>query len=726
MSKKINIKKTLAMLLGFSFIASSFAGCGFLTTDDEADMKQSVASVNITKYLESEERFEDTVVTDFKSIIDAKGASTTIYKSELISYFLNVGYTYVQSYGYSYEDTVNMLMDSLVSRKLMMQYAMAYYLDGGLSMSGFDAFKAASLEGKSEKEVELLNANPEVLTLKYFLCEGDAKNTKIYDEAVYTLKKSVNDALDSAEAKYITAEDEAHNHDTQRTLPTNVNTEKEDFIPASYEIYTGRNVPAECGAYETVEGSTSTTRKKAYNAFLSNLQVNNLIGKDEDTSDFTLINYYYVELANQLSQALITKLGEDLVEEAHNDLLEETSNGKTVVENKYAEILASQQEEYTNPNGGISAFETAIGGVSDTSFVLYGLKNYGYVYNILLPFSATQNQEYTAAKNRGLGTAAQYAVREDLLEEIEGKDQRGSWFVEHEDETHAYLDGTSWKFFENNIKNADGKYEKLMHYAGNYAYNGVVTTPDQTEDGKYKTKANGVKITEFMTIMADYVEEVSGLTTTIYDNTKADDSAVTGNTYVTDGSYTIKDKKIADWSQFIRYEGKFDVQNTDPSYFFVEEFADGSVNDSYKVLSAFNELMFAYSTDTGCLNTYMGYTVSAAKTSYVSEFEYAAQHAITEYGVGGYVVCPSDYGWHIIYVSAVYNNNAEVYGGFKKSDIELEGSFSYKFFESLKSSTATQHTSAVQNKVLNDSNNDSCVELFTAAYQDIIDLDKQQ
>jgi hypothetical protein len=120
----------------------------------------------------------------------------------------------------------------------------------------------------------------------------------------------------------------------------------------------------------------------------------------------------------------------------------------------------------------------------------------------------------------------------------------------------------------------------------------------------------------------------------------------------------------------------------------------------------------------------MGYTVSANKTSYVSEFEYAAQYAINEYGVGGYVVCPSDYGWHIIYVAAVYEGG-EVYGGFNKDDVELEGSFSYKFFEALKSSTATGHTSAVQNQVINDFNNGTCVERYQKAYQDIIDLDKQ-
>ena len=598
MNKKNNIKKTLAMLLGFSFIAGSFAGCGFLTNDNEADMAQEVAKVDITEYLGKEGSDYADIVDDFKAIVNADGVATKIYKNELISYFLNVGLTYVQSYGYTYEATVNLLMDTLVSRKIMTQYAMAYYLDNGLTANGLEAFRTSELAAakeRSDKEEELLKAHPEVLTIKYFLCEGDAKNTELYNEAVYALKKGVNDALDSAEAKYITAEDETHDHGTQRTLPTNANKEKEDYIPASYEIYTGRNVAAECGEYETVEGSIPTTRKKAYNAFLSNLQVNSLIGAKEDTSDFTQVNYYYEELSNQLAQALINKLGEDLVEEAHDKLSE---NDYAAVTAKYDELLAYQTEEYTKANGGASAFETAIGAVSDTSFVLYGLEDYGFVYNILLPFSAAQNQAYTAAKNRNLGVAKQYEARAQLLEEIEGKDQRASWFVEHEDENLAYNAGNDgWKFFKNNIENADGKYETLTHYAGGYAYNGTVKTPDQTEDGKYEAKPNGVTISQFMDVMTSYVNTVSGKTTTVIDNT----SASAKNTYVTDDSFTLKDEKISDWSQFIRYEGEFDVTNTDPNYFFVED-VNGTVNDSYKVLSAINELMFAYSTDTGCLN----------------------------------------------------------------------------------------------------------------------------
>jgi hypothetical protein len=90
-------------------------------------------------------------------------------------------------------------------------------------------------------------------------------------------------------------------------------------------------------------------------------------------------------------------------------------------------------------------------------------------------------------------------------------------------------------------------------------------------------------------------------------------------------------------------------------------------------------------------------------------------------GVGTYVVCASDYGWHIIYVSFVYEGG-DVYGGFNWAEREVEGTFSNLFYESLKATTATSYSSNVQNKVLNACNNDDSVTLYTARYQDLLDM----
>ena len=714
MNKKNTIKKAAAIFLSLG-LALGGTGCAFVTTDTEADMQQTVAKVNIVKYLEDDADY-GTYASELSEIITKGNLETEIVKSDLISMFLSVGYNYVQSYGYSYKDTFNLLMDSLVSRKIMAQYAMAYYLkEKGLSATDCLAFVAAEktqAAGAGDAvTVDLLEAHPEVSTLKYFLTEN-GKDFEKYNETVYNLKKSVNSSLDSMEQEIIEAQDDNHTHDETRTTPTNVNVEKtEDYIPENYGIYTGRNTPDSCGEYERVDGSTTVTRGKAYSRFLANLQSNNLIKKDEDTSDFTKLDYYYVELAAQLEQALITKYTEDLDKKFTDSLSE------TYVKGKYEELLKWQQSSYDKDH---SAFETALGSVSDTSFVTYSPKaNYGFVYNILLPFSASQTQSLNAEKNRNLGNRELYEYRAQLLTQIKGKDLRGAWFcADNEDEHYAYSVGEGnsqeWYFFENQTgANRDlDKYEKLVQYAGNYAYNGTVTVDEKT--GEYTCKPNPVTIDQFIPMMQSYLAAQTGV-------------SVTGEyyaDYVTDGAdYKMNAKdEFTDYLQFMYYTGKVNFTEEQKAG---EYFLDGT--QSYNAVAAFNELMFAYSTDTGCLNTYMGYVVSPYKTSFVGEFEAAAQYAIRELGQGGYVVCPSEYGWHIIYVSYAFGLG-EVYGdgttapAYNHQERESEGTFSYLFYESLKSKVSSD-TSIVQDNILTEYNNDTCVKLYESRYQDLLDIE---
>ena len=65
------------------------------------------------------------------------------------------------------------------------------------------------------------------------------------------------------------------------------------------------------------------------------------------------------------------------------------------VTSKYEETLASQQQMFS---ADTTSLETALDSVSDSSFVLYSPdENYGFVLNILLPFSATQTAALNAA-----------------------------------------------------------------------------------------------------------------------------------------------------------------------------------------------------------------------------------------------------------------------------------------------------------------------------------------
>ena len=703
MIKKNKIKNAAALILGLTFAVAG-AGCEFLTTNNDKDMAQTIGEVNIASYLAGTKDFAD-YSDDMVNVINNGGMTTKILKRDLVSAFMNVGSTYVQQYGYSYRQTFELLMDSLVNRKIMAQYAMAYYLkkDETKTAAGCIEFVETKTNSATGKIKENFENHPEVLAMQYFLDEED------YNTAVYSLKKAINNSLDSTEQSFIAADEEEHNHGEARTLPSKVDTEKTDYYPKDdngnidYEIFTGREpVGTLFGEYEKVEGSTQTTRLKAYNSFLANLSANNLILKGENTAKFVELDYYYVELGSQLEQALINKLGEDLTTAAENELTID------FVKEQYELDVEAQKTAY---NKDFSSFGTALDSVSDTSFVLNApVEDYGFVYNILIPFDAWQTESYSAEKAKGYTNSELYKKRADILQGVQAKDLRDSWFSEHDHANYAYEVDGKYYFFENQTEKSESKnldrYESLGQYAGNYAYNGTVTL--NADDKFEKATPNKMGIDAFIAEFEGYIASQTGLT-------------VTGSKYAnykTDGNYSLNEKnEFSDYSEFMYYTGKVEGLNFNPVEFFVEG------TNAYKALSAVNELMFAYSTDTGCLNTYMGYVVSPFTTNFVKEFEYAAQYAIRELGVGGYTVCPSDYGWHIIYVSNKLDTN--VYGlkeAITQELLDAEGSFFNLYYESLKSASAQSYQTMIENNVLVEYNNGNCVTLFTDRYEDLLSI----
>ena len=147
-----------------------------------------------------------------------------------------------------------------------------------------------------------------------------------------------------------------------------------------------------------------------------------------------------------------------------------------------------------------------------------------------------------------------------------------------------------------------------------------------------------------------------------------------------------------------------------------------------------NELVFAYGTDPGMLNSYIGYTVTpTCDETFVKEFAYAAKEAVAG-GVGSYTVCLTDYGWHIMYCNFVYDEseNGAVYGSpdeiFAEANMEngeyKEDTFARYFYESVKSKLEGS-SSIVQEKMLAAYNTENAVTKYTARYQDLLDMDNK-
>ena len=734
MNKKNTLKKTAALMLGLALTVGA-TGCNFIVTDSQRDLAQTVATVNITDALKEDERYGEVIANTVDNII----GTSEISKRDLITYFLNAGSSYVDSYGYEY--TFNMLLDTLINREIIIQYAVAYYLsqkdENGAyiyTQEKHDTFVDAQLNAAAsdEKAKELLEAHPEVLTFKYFLTEGGAEMEEYY-RAEYSLKKSLNSSLDSLETGFIKTSDHEHDEEAEtRTLPTGVGTEKADYYTQNYQIYTGRNSLAECGDYEAQEGSTTTTRRNAYNSLLSNLNAYGLIstkdGKVENPSDIYHLDYYYVELTSTLTQALINKYYEDVeadVEEKMNKVVDSVT-GKTYVETKYDALLEEQKRAYENKS---SDFKTAMDGVSDSSFLLYGTKDFGYVYNILIPFSVEQEIEYAMYKAQGLTTNDLYLKRKELWSEIKAEDQRSTWISDDEHLDYSYVKDGKYFFFEDNTTNAE-KYEALNLYAGVYPFQGSVEKVD--DELKIKAETNK-SVDDVLEDMLRLIEDATGIVSGRNENVKQAYLAETE--YTTDAKKDadgneVKDEKdnvimedddvVEDYEKFIYYSGKVDFG---AGYKTSDHFNPESA--SYKALAAVNEIMFAYSTDPGCLNSYMGYVVSPNGNGYVPEFEAAAQWAVSN-GVGSWAVVPTDYGWHIIYCSFAYSENGEVYEYNHEDAVgekaEEKATFSYLFYNSLKEKMVSNTMNEEQAIVLNQFNNNKTVKKYQKAYQDLLDM----
>lgn len=709
-------KKTFAAIALTSCIALSatFTGCTLVSTNNRLDMEQVIATVDISK----SDKFDTAELSGYKNAV----SSTQIIKRELVSYFLNVGYSYIQN-GSSYETTFNMLMDALVDNAVLVQYATIELLKSDSSL--LDRFVKESDEAKKYE----------------MLLDADELNL-----ATYKLYSSINSAIDNFE-KDVIEEENGYKGTGTRTTPTNLNSEQDDYYPSklndknekvlNYGIYTGYGeyTLANSGTYQddALDGTTRSTRVKAYNSFLNNLRRNNLVdgeGEAENLTDILNLKYIKVEYVSQLKSRIINK---------YYDVYEEQQKEKLLtdgyIDNVYKEILASQKENYDKT---ASSFDSAMSSMSSSSFILYSpetddsdwateygekFAKYGFIYNILLPFSSSQSVQLNALKSIQTADGDDhyyFAQRNQLLKAIKTEDQRSVWFNGETDysfkpdEGFKYFNGgkdyRNYLFFEDNLTDSaeGGRYKKLQAYDGRYSYNGRVI---ENEDESYTLVPDKLDINEMLDEFTSYVNYVVGSDCVKFD--KAPSDAYYDND---DEKYFIKTgtKDEIDYSKFIYAEGKVEFEYNNKNLMNPE-------TAQYKAMSAVNELQFAYTTDTSVLSNYVGYSVTAYDTSYIKEFEYAAKKAVGN-GVGSFAVCAGDYGWHLIYVTNVFDAG-ETYSP-DWDNIDVEGTFENLFFESIKGNDLSDISTTHRDKILNDFNKDTTVTKYQKRYQDLLDIDK--
>ena len=258
------------------------------------------------------------------------------------------------------------------------------------------------------------------------------------------------------------------------------------------------------------------------------------------------------------------------------------------------------------------------------------------------------------------------------------------------------------------MKKAD-KYEALDHYLGLVPFNGTIN------EETMEATANKVSVDDVLKMFTDYAGTL-GLT--------VNEDASWNTKYEAATTYYKEGTKEIDYSNFMYKAGTITGVDTSISNYFYKG-TEEAPNNFYNLISYANELMFAYSTDPGCLNKYFGYSVSPYTTNYMKEFEFAAQWAIKEANKTGgvaYAVAPTDYGWHIIITTVTYKDGA-VYGeqAYNHDEKDKEGTFSNLFYESLKNSVVSSYTSAIENSVLKEYTASS-VTKYESRYKDLLEM----
>ena len=711
--------KVAAVALAAALGTAMFAGCDLISTNLERDYEQVIAEVNISQ---SEDFAEGGKYAAYKDAV----STTEITKLEMVAYFVSTGYSIMQQQGLTYYDTFALISDTLVNRAIYVQYSMVYLLANGNADGGTYTMEKlnAAIDAAETEEDKALAA------VAYFL---DGDEIKL---AQYRTRVMFNNTIDTQEESIIDAQSDTSSSETARTTPTGVDTESDTYYDESYKVYTGSNAAANCGSYETVEGSTPTTRQRAYSAFLANLRSNNLVSAGDDVTDIESLSYYKLELRSAYEDQLISKLADKYEQEALADFTEDQ------VKTEYDTALSRQTTAFADE----STFETALDGMADDSFVLTAPEaGYGFVVNILIPFTTTDSNKLADYKNdydsaTGTWRSNKFAYRAELIQSLRGTDQRGTWITGATDYSfdasktaNAYKgtgdnqDARNLLFFEDGISD-NSRYERIPNYFGMYTYNGTynedknVATPARIDIDRFIAEMKGYlnsaaaknAVSEEdggYTVSGSYVNGEDGTLTPI-------DAANKDEYYSRPASAYYNADNTVDYSKFIYYAGKVDFGES--GFNANEMFLAGSAENV--VYSAINELSFAYNTDTAGLNTYLGYSVITGNTDYVDEFEYAAQY-VCRLGAGNYVVVATDYGWHIIYCTFSFTEDNLTPFSYDDAQKDVEGTFSNLFYEALRTDIVDQYTNVQRTKAINAYT--SCATVYEDRYADLSGLDSE-
>ncbi|MBO4594676.1 MAG: hypothetical protein J5697_03130 [Clostridia bacterium] len=239
-------------------------------------------------------------------------------------------------------------------------------------------------------------------------------------------------------------------------------------------------------------------------------------------------------------------------------------------------------------------FASALSKATAANPVFYGAYgNYGYVYNLLLGASDVQKAEI-AAIDSSLSDADKKVARKAILDATTVKDLRSTWILSGYD-----FDGT--KFTGGYTFSEDGSFS--LEFKGE-----VTKVKDADDDAGTKAEYRVDSVETF-----DLDGFITEMETYLYGGAQAGDGGITD---------------VSIYKQYTHAAA--DVENYDDKI---------------------NELLFAFSTDPGSLNSYKGYVISPDNTEgWVTEFADAGKTLLT-LGGNSYIIVATDYGYHVLFFS---------------------------------------------------------------------------
>ncbi len=532
-----------SIIMAVILSVASFSGCSLVTTDDERDMNQTVATVRISDEFETD----------------------VIKKSDMILAYLNYGYMYEQSYGYSREDTFEMIINNLVNTRVLVQAVI------------------------KDKMTDTLKSNE----AKDYLTDAQKR------DAEYDTLKYLNDLVESYEEG-----EDALKADTfigtVRTIPTGATNATKKVTDSDKTNYLA-DAKNSLVLSAKMEGCKHS--RDAFNGVVKLLKNNSLLG-DYDGKDLKTTEYYKQTLKNNYESQLLTAYEEELTEKVIAEFDFNTLNAK------YGEIY-TQQSKWTAKD-----FESAIASTTATDPIVYSaFGGYGYVYNLLLGVNDIQTAEISKIKeeNPNISKADYATKRNDILADTVIKDLRSSWALSGYDMEYD-ADKQEWKF--------TGDYTFAENAENSLPFGGKVThlNAEDKDEEDYKAKYSVTDVYSydldgFISMMNKYLA-------------KSETPAINSNDYVGNSASSI-------------YNGK------------IYTFANNVEEYDNKI----QELLFAFSTDSGSLNNKNGYNIKPPvdgnnSEQYVETFAEAGRKLL-EAGGQSYVIVASDYGYHVMFFSKV-------------------------------------------------------------------------